>query len=92
MNDFDVAETAVPVLKAADRLGPDLMMRLFGERVTARLLVRDPDPRWRRLLDVHRELLVFIRGELAADAIEVRTPFLDAWRDFVAKRRPRERI
>ena len=52
----------------------------------------DPDPRWRRLWDVHQELLFFIRDELAADAIEARTPFLDASRDFVAKRRLRERI
>ena len=52
----------------------------------------DPDPRWRRLWDVHQELLRFIRDELAAGTIEPRTPFLDAWRHFVAKRRPRERI
>ncbi len=69
------------------------MMQLLGERATAQLLVMDPDPRWRWLWDA-------APGTPPASSAtswrpapsQPHTPFLDAWRDFVAKRRPHERI
>ena len=88
MKDFDVTETDVPVLKAAYRLGPDLRMQLLGERVTARLLAMDPDPRCRRLWDLYQELTVMICDEPAAGTLSPRAPFLDAGRDFITKGRP----
>lgn len=92
MTDFDVTETNVPVLREAYLHGPELMMQLLGERVTARLLAMDPDPCWRPLWDLHQELLLIICDALADGTLQPNTPVLDAWRDFVAKRPPHDRI